>query len=131
MGISWNLNWILLDINDFMGFVHVTLLVMGFDADVLEKKSGYDGNQMGLAKNKGCNGHIMGIYRDLVRCSWGYTNIYNLVIWVRLQMRDSTFNKQAQGFLAMSGNGGTDPQSRPYCRKTNENAAVSSKTWCI
>lgn len=66
MGISWNLNWILLDINDFMGVVHVTLLVMGFDADLLEKKSGYDGNQMGLAKNKGCNGHIMGIYRDLV-----------------------------------------------------------------
>jgi len=82
MTISWefhaNLNWILLDVNDFMGFFHVTLLVMGFDGDLLGKKSGDDGNQMGLAKNKGCNGHIMGIYRDLVRCSWGYTNIYDL-----------------------------------------------------
>ena len=88
---------------------------------------------------------IMGIkwvcpkIKDVMDISWGYMGIWwgvhgdilTYMIWVRLQMRDSTFNKQAQGFLAMSGNGGTDPQSRPYCRKTNENAAVSSKTWCI
>jgi hypothetical protein len=66
MGISWNLNWILLDVNDFMGFFHATLLVMGFDADLLGKISGYHGNQMGLSKNKGCNGHIMGIHAEVL-----------------------------------------------------------------